>query len=288
MAKNKKKFSRRLLDRYKLLIINEETFEEKASFRLNRLNTFVLSMLTVIFFVGLTAVIIAFTPLREYIPGYSTDPKLRREAITLNAKVDSLENELVTNNVYLNRIRRVLSGDIAIDDLTAIDTTMVDPIDSQELSFSAPSREDSLLRAEVEREDRYNIIEGARTKTNFVFFPPLKGKVSAVFDASEQHYAVDVIAAMGTPVKAVADGTVIYAGWSVDTGHTLIMEHSYGLITVYKHASKLSKEQGNKVQAGEVIAAVGNTGELTSGPHLHFELWSNGYPLDPVNFIEFE
>ncbi|MEP3823291.1 MAG: M23 family metallopeptidase, partial [Nonlabens ulvanivorans] len=107
-------------------------------------------------------------------------------------------------------------------------------------------------------------------------------------NAEKKHYAVDITSAANSPVKAAADGTVIFAGWSTDTGNTILMEHSYGVITVYKHMATLSKKQNDQVQAGEVIGIVGNTGELTNGPHLHFELWMDGYPQDPTNFINFQ
>lgn len=287
MVPKKSSFWRKLLLRYRLIILNEDTFEEKFSLRLTRLNTFVLISLFALVMITITAAIIAFTPLREYIPGYSRDVGLRQRNLELVKELDSLEYALQTHDNYLDRVQQVLVGDIQPEELKDLDSLQSDSTIVQEADMLEPSREDSLLRAQVDREDRYNIIEGARTKTNFVFYVPVSGPISEGYDAEERHYAVDVVAKGGTPIKAAADGTVIYAGWNVETGHTILLEHSYGLITVYKHARRLTKEQNDKVKAGEVIGEVGSTGELSSGPHLHFELWSNGYPLNPTNFINF-
>ena len=185
------------------------------------------------------------------------------------------------------RINMVLSGNI-----TAAEYARIDSVAKVEIASSADLpvaiKEDSLLREEVDREDKFNLIEGATIKTNFVLFAPVKGIISDPYSAQKKHYAVDITAATNSPVKAAADGTVIFAGWSADTGNTILMEHSYGVLTVYKHMATLNKSQNDQVQAGEVIGIVGNTGELTTGPHLHFELWMDGYPQDPTNFINFE
>ena len=150
-----------------------------------------------------------------------------------------------------------------------------------------PIKEDSILREKVKKEDKYNLFESAKLNTSFILFPPVKGTISQEYDAKERHYAVDIVTERDTPVKATADGTVIFAEWTTEAGYVIILEHSQGLISVYKHNALLTKSQGDLVLAGEVIATTGNTGELTTGPHLHFELWSNGYPINPTNFIDF-
>ena len=148
--------------------------------------------------------------------------------------------------------------------------------------------EDSILREKVDKEDKYNLFESATSKVNFVLFPPVNGTISEGYNVQEKHYAIDIVVTKDTPVKATADGTVILAEWTTQTGYVVIIEHSNGLISVYKHNASLTKEQGDLVKSGEVIAISGNTGELTTGPHLHFELWSDGYPIDPTTFIDFE
>ena len=145
-----------------------------------------------------------------------------------------------------------------------------------------------MLRETVRKEDKYNLFLSAKSGSNFVLFPPAQGPISAYFNLKEKHFAVDVNVPINTPIKAAADGRVILTEWSVETGYVVLVEHSNNLLTVYKHNTKLTKSQGDIVKAGEVIAISGNTGTLTTGPHLHFELWNNGYPVDPKTFIDFE
>ncbi|CEN48845.1 Putative peptidase (fragment) [Capnocytophaga canimorsus] len=161
-------------------------------------------------------------------------------------------------------------------------------IDPQSIDFK-PNRQDSLLRQEVADEERYNVFEKASYRDKEVLlFAPLRGEISNEFSPENRHYGIDIIAAEGTPVKVVADGTVIFSDWTIETGYVIIVEHKDNLISVYKHNSSLAKRQGNQVRTGEVIATVGNTGELTTGPHLHFELWNNGYAINPLSHIDFK
>lgn len=282
--KEKKKIAKKLLHKYRLVILNEDTFEERISFKLTRLNVFILVGISGIVLIALTTIFIAYTPLREYIPGYSSTA-LKRNATKLLTQVDSLENTIRINDQYYASIRRVLSGDVA--SLEFDRDSIRDAVYSNEELTVVPSKEDSLLREQVAQEDKYNVFDGSIAATEISLFPPVLGTISSEFDANLKHYAIDVVTDKDAPVKAAADGTVIFAEWTAQTGHVLIIEHSQDLITVYKHNASLNKEQGDLVQAGEVIATVGNTGELTTGPHLHFEVWNNGYPVNPVNFIDF-
>tara|TARA_R110002072_G_scaffold235697_5_gene393378 strand:+ start:1730 stop:2599 length:870 start_codon:yes stop_codon:yes gene_type:complete len=284
--KKRKKIVKKLLHKYRLVILNEDTFEEKASFKLNRLNVFVFSMLSALFLVGVTTVIIAFTPLREYIPGYSST-QLKQQATELAYKTDSIQRVLHLNEQYLASIKQVLTGDLTIEQ---INRDSLQDINRQELENVdlSPSRKDSLLRERVAQEEKYNIFESSSNLITSVLFPPVNGTISEPYSLKNKHYAVDIVVAENTPVKATADGTVIFAEWTAQTGFVIIIEHQNNLISVYKHNSKLIKEQGDLVKAGEVIASAGSTGELSTGSHLHFELWSNGYPINPTNFIDFE
>jgi len=247
---------------------------------------FVILSISGVFLIMLTTLLIAFTPLREYIPGYSSTA-LKLKATELNYKTDSLQQIIVMNDQYLSSIKRVLEGDVATVDFNRDSIIEATKIEANEEDLS-PIREDSLLRAKVDKEDKYNLFESATTKANFVLFPPANGNISQGYNANEKHYAVDVVLVKDTPIKATADGTVIFSEWTTETGYVIILEHSYGLISVYKHNASLTKAQGDMVKAGEVIATAGSTGELTTGPHLHFELWSDGYPINPTNFIDFE
>jgi len=282
--RKKKAFTRKLLHKYRLVILNEDTFEERLSFKLTRLNVFILLGISTIILIALTTVLIAFTPIREYIPGYSSE-RLKEQASDLSRKTDSIIKELQVKQRQYDGIRSILLGNV--EPLSYNEDTSTINIDREQIDLS-PSAEDSILRELVAKEDKYNLFETATADADFVLFTPLKGKISASYDQENKHYAVDIAAAQNTPVKAAADGTVIFAEWTAATGNVIIIEHANNLISAYKHNSSLSKQQGDLVKAGEVIAAVGNTGELTTGPHLHFELWSNGYPINPTNFIDFE
>lgn len=285
--KKEKKFAKKLLHKYRLVVLNEDTFEERFAIKLTRLNVFVIVSLTSILLVAGTIFLIAFTPLREFIPGYSST-KLKRQAIALSFKTDSLQQVIDVNEKYFSSIKRVLTGDVKTVEFNKDSILRAANAETGHLSIKTASKQDSLLRDKVDKEDKYNLFESAISASNFVLFPPVNGNISEGYNVKEKHYAVDIIVAKNTPVKATADGTVIFAEWTVETGYVVIIEHSYELISVYKHNGSLTKEQGDVVKAGEVIAMAGNTGAYSTGPHLHFELWSKGYPINPTNFIDFK
>ncbi|TBW27743.1 M23 family metallopeptidase [Gramella sp. KN1008] len=283
--KDKKKFTKKLLHKYRMVILNEDTFEERFSFRLTRLNVFVAVGLSAIFLVAATTVLIAFTPLREYIPGYSST-ELKEEAANLAYKTDSLQNVIRLNDQYLSSIKSALTGEFDLERLDR-DSILSQPISDQEYEEINRIKADSLLREEVAQEDKYNILPTATDNINFSLFPPVKGSISEPYSIEDRHYAVDIVVSRNAPVKSVADGRVIFAEWTAETGYVMIIEHSYGLLSAYKHNASLTKSQGDMVRAGEVIATAGSTGELTTGPHLHFELWNEGNPVDPSEYIDF-
>lgn len=283
--KGKKRLAKKLLHKYRLVVLNEDTFEERFAIKLTRLNVFVIvSLLTIMLIIG-TTMLIAYTPLREYIPGYSST-SLKKKATELNYKTDSLQQVIIANEKYLESIKRVLTGDIS-----AVEINKDSVINAAELDITeedlTPSPEDLRLRERVDKEDKYSLFELATSKANFVLFPPANGEISEGYNIDEKHFAVDIILAKDTPIKAIADGTVILAEWTTQTGYVAIIDHGNGLISAYKHNASLTKAQGDLVKSGEVIAISGNTGELTTGPHLHFELWNDGYPIDPTTFIDF-
>ncbi len=279
-----KKIKSKLLHKYRLVVLNEDTFEERFTFKLNRLNVFVFSFLTAIFLISLTTIIIAFTPLREYIPGYSS-VALKKKANNLVIKTDSLQQVIAINEQYLASIKKVLTGDVETVEFNK--DSIIQAAENDTLAYNiVPSREDSLLREKVLLEDKYNPLVTNNT-ISFVLFPPVKGVISQPFSIQDKHYAIDIVTAKDAPVKATADGTVIFAEWTSETGFVMIIDHSNNFLSVYKHNALLTKKQGELVKAGEVIAQVGNTGEFSTGPHLHFELWSDGYPINPSNLIEY-
>lgn len=283
--KEQKRITRKLLNKYRLVILNEDTFEERISFKLTRLNVFVLVTISGILLVGFTTILIAFTPLREYIPGYSSTA-LDKKANDLVTTADSLRTVLTINDKYYSAIKKVLNGDVetvAFDIDSALQAQKLNP---EQVNLE-PSEEDMKLREEVSKEDKYSLFEKEKENAGFSFFPPVKGSVTSTYSLEEKHYAVDIAVKKNTPVKAAASGTVIFADWTSDTGHVILLEHSNNLITVYKHNASLTKSQGEQVKEGEVIATAGSTGSLTTGPHLHFEIWREGYPMDPLKFIDF-
>lgn len=285
--KNKeKRIAKKLLHKYRLVVLNEDTFEERFAIKLTRLNVFVIVSISSILLVAGTIFLIAFTSLKEFIPGYSSTA-LKKKATELNYKTDSLQQVINLNEQYYASIKRVLTGDVDTVEFNKDSIIDAATIDAGELNLR-PSKEDSLLREIVDKEDKFNVFESGLSTTNFVLFPPVNGSISEAYNIEEKHYAVDVVVAKDTPVKATADGTVIFAEWTSQTGYVAIIEHSNDLISVYKHNASLTKQQGDLVKAGEVIALAGNSGVLSTGPHLHFELWNKGYPVNPTNFIDFK
>ncbi len=289
MAKKKKeqkRITKKLLNKYRLVILNEDTFEERISFKLNRLNVFVLVTITSIVLVAGTTFLIAFTPLREYIPGYSST-SLNLKATKLIASTDSLETRININEEYYESIKKVLTGEVNTVDFDIDSAVQSQKINHEQVDLS-PSEQDIQLREEVSKEDKYSLFESEKLSTDFSLFPPVKGTITSGYSVNEKHYGIDVAVPKDTPIKAASSGTVIFSEWTAETGHVIILKHNNNLLTVYKHNASLTKQQGELVKAGEVIATAGSTGELSTGPHLHFELWRDGYPTDPSNFIDFE
>ena len=279
------KLKQKLLNKYRLVVLNEETFEEQLYFRLTRLNVMIISILLISIFVVGTFFLIASTPLKELMPGYSST-EMRAQTAENAFKLDSLSRAYDQSIRYLNSIQRVLVGDLKFDDLEESKTEL-ETFQKRPKQIVSTSIDDSLLRAIVHQEDKYNLLGNSKNKVDFVLFPPAQGSLSQTYDPANKHFAVDVVLNENDPVKAVAEGTVIFSEWTSGTGHVIIIEHPFGLISAYKHNASLSKQQGDFVKAGEVIATAGNTGEFTTGWHLHFELWSDGYPTNPENFIDF-
>jgi murein DD-endopeptidase MepM/ murein hydrolase activator NlpD len=281
----KKKLKKKLLHKYRLVVLNEDTFEERLAFKLTRLNVFILGSIIAVFLVAITTVFIAFTPVREYIPGYSSTA-LQQQALELDFKTDSLLKVINTNDTYISSVKRVLRGEVSAVVINKDSIYKAAQADTDILNLN-PSKADSILRAKVSNEDKYNLFDTATTVTDFVFFPPVNGSISSGFDVNEKHFAVDIVIPKNTPVKATADGRVLFASWTSDASYVIIIDHGEELISVYKHNSSLTKVQGDFVKSREVIAISGSSGELSTGPHLHFELWNNGIPLNPTTFIDF-
>ncbi|MGB0777576.1 MAG: M23 family metallopeptidase [Flavobacteriaceae bacterium] len=283
-----KKFREKITRKYRLVVEDSESFEKLYSLKLSPWNVFVVGGVFSFLLVSFTSVLIAYTPLKEYIPGYESS-KLKQTAKVLVYQVDSLQQRLLINDLKIQALIPILSGEEPVSefDLSQVEQQALDLKKADTINL-APSEEDLAFREEVEQADRYSLFEEATQGNELVFFSPVTGSITNTFNSEEKHYAVDVVVKKGSPVKAVADGVVIFAEWTTETGYVIIVEHGNGYISVYKHNESLNKEQGDLVLSGEVIATVGSTGELSSGAHLHFELWNNGYPVNPLNFIDFE
>lgn len=284
-TKKKGRLKQKLTDKYRLVVLNEDTFEERFSLKLSRLNVFVLGGVLSFLLILVTTFIITFTPIKEYIPGYSsTDLKIK--ATKLAFQTDSLKRKLDVLNDYTKALQPILTGEIKAEiiDTLELESEKVNIKDS----LLNATREDSIFREKIESQDRFPIQNNATSNVKIVFFAPVSGSISQDFDAKTKHLAVDITAKQNAPVKATADGTVIFSGWTTETGYVIILKHPYNYVSVYKHNGNLLKQQGDFVKSGEVIASVGSTGELTTGPHLHFELWSDGYAVNPTNLIDFK
>ena len=285
----KKRLKRKLLikklfNKRRLIILNEDTFEETFSLKLNLMNVFLVATLGAIFLIGITTYIIAFTPLREYIPGYASTT-LKKEATNLAIKSDSLEALVQDNRAYINSIKKVLTGEVDYakfnkDSLIASEKQVVD--ESKLVSSEAEQQ----LRDEVMQEDKFNVFESAKPKVSFVLFPPAQGKIIQKYSAANKHLAVTLTLMNNTPIKAVATGTIVFADWTPSNGYVVIMRHQDGILSVYKNLASITKKQGDTVRSGEVIALAGITNP-NSGITLHFELWKDGFPIDPTQFINF-
>lgn len=281
-----KSFWHRIRFKYKLSFINEGTLEEVWSFRLSKLSAFVTLALFACFLIAVTALIIITTPIRNYLPGY-LDVEVRKEIVENALRADSLERMVAIHELYLSNVAGILSGTLPLDSIRQIDSLATND-ENYEIPRS-PSEE--AFVKEFAEEEKYNLTvlaDPEKVPTDGVFFyKPVNGTVSAHYEAAIHHYGVDLVAKERESVLATLDGTVVYAGFDSNQGNVIQLQHKNGFISVYKHNALLLKEVGDIVQAGEAIALVGNTGKLSTGPHLHFELWYKGNPVNPEEYIAF-
>jgi len=291
-VKGERSLLERLRDKYRLIIVDDETFEERASLKLSRLNVLtVIASASLLITVILLSIVI-YTPAKELIPGYS-DAEVKREAKRAMQRADLMEQDLEKKDLYLQSVMRVLKGEISVEELEAENLPVNTDEHNTSIDFTNSNR-DSALRAEVAAEERYNLnFQNSESRStmmalsNLVFFSPLRGSVSSSFNIATEHMGVDVVAPDNTAIKSALDGTVVLSTWSANEGYVIAVQHVDNLLSIYKHNSILLKKTGDVVRAGESIAIIGNSGELSDGPHLHMELWYRGDPLDPQNFILF-
>ncbi len=288
MAKKNEKKKRNWRDKYRFTVINDTTFEEVWKLILTKYNAFLMIGFLIIFISVLTSMLIAFTNLREFIPGYP-DFKMRKNILLSAIRLDSLDRELALRDKYFANLSSIIAGNLPSRPSVRQDSTK----NYRNIQFSTSS-EESALRARVESEERNNLIsapaksDGLGGLASLHFFPPVKGIVSGKFDTRTRHFGTDIVTKPRAVVSAALDGTVIFTGWTMETGFVIEVQHQNNIISVYKHNESILKETGDIVRAGEAISVVGSSGEMyTSGPHLHFEIWYKGTALDPEKHILF-
>ena len=275
-------FFKKALHKYRFVIMADDSFEEKLSIKLSKLNVLLFFVFFVFFCFFLMTLLITYTPLKELVPGKSTS-QVKKELIALTIKSDSLKKTLHNRGVYLENINNIIAG----KDL--IEPQISDSFIKYENNISFErSKEDSLLRVAVEREDRSSIVVQKNTRNDIVlFYPPIEGVITDGFDRKKKHFGVDLVAKEKSRVSSVLEGTVIISNWTSETGYVIGIQHRDDYFSLYKHNSVLLKSVGDFVSASDHIAVIGNSGELSSGPHLHFELWHKGEPVNPENYISF-
>lgn len=288
--KKRKITFRKLKNKFRLVIMNDETLEEKISFRLSPLNVFIGIGTIILTLITIGIYIIAFTPLKEYIPGYA-DVNMQRELVGLHLKADSLEKEVFVKDLFIQNIKNIVEGNVGQDTFNKNDLN-VSFSNLDTIKTLRKSKEDSLLRAQIESESDFELVLNERKASSnnissFFFFTPLKGTITNIFDPIEKHYGVDIVAPKNEAIKSTMDGTIVIASWTYETGYVIGVQHSNNLVSFYKHNSALLKKIGDFVKAGEVIAIIGSSGEFSSGPHLHFELWYGGQPINPQDYMLF-
>ena len=280
-------FTDQLRNKYRLVILNDDSFAEKFSLRLSPLGLIILLGTVTIVMTTLVISLVAFTPLREYIPGYGNVDD-RKDILVLSAKADSLENTLAARDWYINNLLNVFSG--KTEGKTA--KPAKDSTGKYANIDIKPSEQDMKLRSDIES----NQLESTSDKvsankinalSNYFFFTPIKGIITTSYNIKEEHFGTDIAAKENELVKSALDGTVIFAGYTTNDGYVIQIQHNNNIISVYKHQSNITKKVGDFVQAGEPIGVVGNTGENSKGPHLHFELWYNGFAINPQDYVVF-
>ncbi len=287
MSKRKKLIDR-LREKYKLVILNDDTFEEKASFKSTLWHLIIGTSAFAIILIFITITTIKYTPLREYLTGV-TDEGSKKNIIDTYSKLDSLEQVSKANDIYLKNLKNIINGDIN-------PTKLIKPKDISKASDSIRlgqklTKEEKELRKLIESEGKFDLNADTKTEktgiASYAFFSPLRGKITDSFNSQKQHYGIDIASRKNENIKATLDGTIVFSNFTSETGYVIAIQHGNNLLSFYKHCSVLLKKVGSFVSAGEVIAVVGDTGEYTSGPHLHFELWFNGIPVDPKNYMTF-
>ena len=278
--------------KFKVVIIHPDTYEEKGGFNMSKMKFTNLVVIYSLILIAITTCLIFFTPLRELIPGY-TDVTLDRRIYNIEHRADSIEEVFRQKDQYIDNMKRIIyeedMGDDSLKAMMHISTKKPNITKNSELK----SEQDSLFRVQFEAETQYNIFGYPFINTNDEtdmppFFVPIRGIVTNHFNSNNKHFGVDIVANTDAVIKATADGTVIFSDWSVEGGYVIGIQHDRNIISIYKHNAALLRFEGDMVKAGDAIAILGNGGSISTGPHLHFELWLKGRALNPEDYISFE
>ncbi len=268
-TKEKRPWRERIKDRYRLIILNDETLQETNNYKLTLLNLYVLACTLFIIIGIIVYLLLSFTPLKHTIPGYG-NIKATPEFLALREKTDQLEGELTALNNYIEANKNRILGNTQKAD----EKMLAGAYAPQEVEYAEPIDETDQEEKEIESKIRY-------------FYPPIKGQISSSFEEETRHYGVDILAPKNTPISSINSGTIISAEYNIETGNTISVQHSDNVVSTYKHNSKLLKSPGDYVKTGEAIAIIGNSGQRTDGYHLHFELWIDGEAVNPLTYIDF-
>ena len=299
MAKKNKKASKfrdwfnRVQEKKRIIILDVDNYEEKRSYTTSKFNVFILLSFFTILLGFLTFALISYSSLKNLIPGYpnpTQQQEIKNKSIIIDQKLTELLSKTEKEKSYINNVMQILNGSIPINEK---DTSWKKINPNANSNTNEISSSEKSMREKVQNREKFDIdvIPGGALKSEvlpeLLLFPPIKGEITNKMNISSGHFGVDIIAPKNEAVSSILNGTIIYHNWSPTDGHVVHIQHKKNLISIYKHNSEILKEIGDFVESGEPIAIVGNSGEHSTGPHLHFELWHNGYPLDPEIFINF-
>ncbi|MEN9444054.1 MAG: hypothetical protein RIS47_944 [Bacteroidota bacterium] len=275
-------------NKYLIIVYDSDTLKEYFKFKMSKLNIATLLILALLF-AGMTwFFLFKYSFFRDLI-GYQSDPEMKRSIVYNAERMDSLEAQIRIRDQYYDNLKRIIRGEVPVDKPSKVNAQA---LEYEQIEF-AKSKHDSVLRKQIEDEEQLNLsfVDGENRSTNSLqslhFFVPIRGIITNAFNAGQGHLGIDIVAEANKPILSTLAGTVVYADWSMETGYVIEIQHENNLISFYKHNSSLLKKVGDRVKAGESIAIIGNSGELTTGPHLHFEIWMNGVAINPENYVVF-
>jgi murein DD-endopeptidase MepM/ murein hydrolase activator NlpD len=288
MAKKRTTKNTSLRNRYRFVVLNDETFEEKFALSLTKRNAFVFFSTMTVVLIALTSVAIIYTPLKYFIPGFG-NYNYRSQILQLEFKADSIEKTVASRQLWLQNVNDVISG--KVDTTVPPQPTITGKTD---INLKQASEAEKDLRKQIEEEESFSLSYNASSINEELeelkqihFIAPVNGFITEDYATDIEHYGIDIVCPKDEPIKVVLDGTIVSTGFTVETGYVIVVQHRDNLLSFYRHCSVVLKKSGSFVRAGEVIGMIGNTGEQSSGPHLHFELWKNGTPVNPRALIPF-